>query len=242
MKKIIIYFCIAAIFLFVGTTIIFARSSSTNYVIWGDVFSIGGLESGSSASYKIQDTLGEALAWSATTTSASYGAKAGFRELYWDQYITLSLGATSVNFGTANYQESHTATHTLMIDTNAVKGFNLTVSGNTLTKGSDTITAIGSTAQPYSYNTEQFGINLVDNSSPDIGANPSGTSPIGSASSPFGTANYFAFNDTTTNTIASASTDVNLTTYTVSYLLSTAVTTQTGNYSTTLTYAATANF
>lgn len=217
-----------------------ARTESTNYIIWADVFSIGGSEIGTSTNYIIQDTLGEALIWSATTTSAGYGLKAGFREMYADQYITLAASATSIDLGTLSNLEAKTASHTLTVDTNATKGFTITVSGNTLTSGANTITAIGAITSASAPGTEQFGINLVANTSPSVGADPSGTSPIGSVADQYNLANYFAFNSG--DTIATSTTDINETTYTVSYLANININTELGSYSTTLTYAATANF
>ncbi len=219
--------------------------TSDKYIIWADVFNVGGQEDSDSASYSLQDSLGEALILSATSTAANYGLKAGFREMYPDQYLSFSSSATSIDFeGTeSGYTGGYMQSHTLTIDTNATKGFTITLSGNTLTKGSDTINAIGQVASAYNLYTEQFGFNLVDNSQPEnIGANPSGTAPIGSVSSPFNVANQYAFNDTATNIIATASNDISETTYTVSYLLSFSGFTQPGVYTTTLTFAATANF
>lgn len=239
-KKLIFYFLVISLILIFSTAISFARMSSSNYTIYADVFSVGGLETGVSTNYKVQDTLGEALIWSATTTSTTYGAKAGFREMYADQYLSFSSSATSINLGTLSNIEATTASHTLIVDTNAANGFTVTISGNTLTSGTNTIDAIGATAAASSAGSEQFGINLVANTSPSVGVNVSGTSPIGSAASQYDTANSFAFNSG--DTIASASTDINATTYTVSYVANINSNTEYGSYSTILTYAATANF
>lgn len=219
---------------------IFARMSSDNYIIYADVFSSGGSSTSTSASYSLHDTLGEALIISATSTSASYGTKAGFQEMYPDQYLSFSVGATSVALGTLSSSAVSSASHTMTVDTNSTHGFTITVSGNTLTKVGATIDAIGAIAAASNPGTEQFGINLVANTSPSVGADPSGTAPIGSAASNYDTANQFAYNSG--GTVASATTDINTTTYTVSYMANITALTQAGLYSTTLTYAATANF
>lgn len=217
-----------------------ALTQSNNYIISSDVFSIGGQETDSSANYGLQDTLGEALILSATSTSATYGLKAGFRELYPDNYLTLSASTASVELGTLSDLVATTASHTLTADTNSHGGFTITVSGGTLTSGTNTISAIGATAASSSPGSEQFGLNLVANTSPSVGANPSGTSPIGSAAGQYGGGDGFAFQSG--DTVASASVDVNATTYTVSYLANISRWTEMGTYSTTLTYAATTNF
>ncbi|MDD2807848.1 MAG: hypothetical protein PHW95_05015 [Patescibacteria group bacterium] len=217
-----------------------ARTESTNYIIWGDVFSAGGTENSQSTNYGLSDSIGEAMILSATSTSNNYGVKAGFRELYPDNYLSLSLGSTLIELGSLTTAAAKTASHTMTVDANSPLGVTITVTGSTLTNGSDLITAIGATATTSSPGTRQFGINLVANTSPSIGANPSGTSPIGSAASQYGIANHFAFNSG--DTVASAANDINPTIFTVSYLANIADGTPAGNYSTILTYAATANF
>src|SRR3989338_4223890 len=144
-------------FIFPGD--ISALTNSTNYTIYADVLGGGGFETSTSSlsEYNLQDTLGEAIVNSPTTTSNLYGIKSGFRELYADQFITLSAGATSVELGTLTDTTPATGSHTLTVDTNASNGFNITLSGSTLTSGTDTITAIGTTATASSAGTEQYG-------------------------------------------------------------------------------------
>lgn len=221
---------------------LFARTESTNYVIYADVFSAGGSEGVTSSNYGIQDTIGEAVILSATSTSSNYGIKAGFRELYADNFVTFTSGSSAVNLGTLSASAASTDSHTLVISTNATNGFSITMTASptTLTSGSDTITAIGATAAASAVGSEQFGINLAANTTPAVGANPSGTSPIGSAASQYNTANSFAFNSGAT--IASASSSINQTTFTVSYLANISSATENGTYTTTITYSATGNF
>ena len=234
------------LFFFVGALLfwpvngLLARMTSTNYIIWGDVFSSGGSEDSSSASYTIGDTLAEALILSATSTSASYGTKAGFRELYPDQFITFSLGASSVNLGILSYLETKTGSHTMVIHTNATKGYTIVLTGTTLTSGVKTIDPIPPAGSPSIVSDEQFGLNLVANTNPSVGANVSGTAPIGAAASPYNTANLFALGNGAT--VASASNDTNETTFTVSYIANVRLTTEIGNYATQLTYSATPKF
>jgi len=220
--------------------LIWARMNSTNYIIWADVFSSGGNEDSSSANYTLQDTIGEAIILSATSTSANYGIKAGFREMYADQYITLSITDTAVELGTLSSSAVKSDSHDMTVATNATNGFNAIVSGATLTSGANTITAMGAMALASALGTEQFGINLVANATPVVGANPSGTAPIGSAADQYNMADLFAF--TTGATVATSSSAISSTLFTVSYIANITATTEAGTYTTTLTYAATANF
>lgn len=240
MKTRIIFVFFIIIGLFSPAGKLGARMESANYIIWADVFSVGGLSDSSSANYSLQDTIGEAIILSATSTSADYGIKAGFWEMYADQYLTFSIPDPSINLGTLDSSVTNADSNTMVIDTNAVNGFTITVAGLTLTSGANTIDAIGATAAAATPGTEQFGINLVDNDDPNIGADPLGSAPIGSAASNYDTANLFAFNSG--DTVASASNDINETTFTVSYIANISAATESGTYTTTLTYSATANF
>ena len=226
--------------IFLPSAFILAEMNSVHYKIWADDFSSGGTENSSSTNYGIQDTIGETIILSATSTSANYGIKAGFREMYPDKYITFSLGTPSVSFGTLSTSETKTASHTMTIDTNADNGFTITVAGSTLTKGSDTVSAIGAAAAVSTPGTAQFGLNLVANTTPAVGAGPVGTAPLGAPAGVYGTANQFAFNSG--DTVASAASLVKATVFTVSYIANISSAVPAGDYATTLTYAATANY
>jgi len=239
-QKLFSSFLVLALSIFLLPIGIWARMGSTNYIIWADVFSSGGNEDSSSANYTMQDTIGEAIILSATSTSANYGIKAGFREMYADQYITLAITDTAVDLGILSASGVKTDSHDMTVDTNANNGFTVTVTGATLASGANTITAIGSTALASAVGTEQFGINLVANTSPAVGANPSGTAPIGFAADQYNAADFFAFNSG--DAVATSTIPINQTAFTVSYIANITATTEAGTYTTTLTYSATANF
>lgn len=240
-KKIIFCLLIFVVGLFLlSATVIWARMTSDGYIIFADVFSSGGDENSSSANYGLADTISEAIILSATTTSASYGLKAGFQEMYADQYLTFTIADAEIELGTLSDSAVSFDSNTMVVDTNATNGFTVTVSGDTLTSGGNTITAIGATAAASSPGTEQFGINLVDNATPDVGAAVSGTAPIGSAANQYNIADSFAFNSG--DTVATSTSDINQTTYTVSYIANIDSSTESGAYTATLVYSATANF
>jgi hypothetical protein len=215
-----------------------ARMESSNYIIESDVFSSGGNELGTSPNYTIRDTIGEDIILSATTTSANYGIKAGFRELYTDQFITLHIPDAAIDFGNLSASEVRTATHTMTVSTNATNGFTATVSGATLTKGGDTIAAIGAAETASTPGTPQFGLNLVANTG--FGANPAGSAPIGAAADHYRIADSFAFQSG--DTVATSTSAINTTTYTASYIANISSATPAGDYTTTLTYSATGSF
>ncbi len=89
--------------------------------------------------------------------------------------------------------------------------------------------------------TEQFGINLKDNTTPNTGAEPSG-SGSGAPAADYNTVDQFKFVADTTTTLASASDSTASNTFTVTYIVNASQTTEAGAYSTTITYIATGNF
>jgi hypothetical protein len=155
------------------------------------------------------------------------------------QSLTFSLGANSLNLGTLSSTAVTTGTHTFNVSTNASGGMVVTVSGVTLTSGDNTILACTSNCSSTT-NSEQFGINLVANTSPSVGSNPSCTPQIGSAATNYNTANSFRF--VSGETIANSSGSINDTTFTVSYIANITAPTEAGSYTTVLTFIATANF
>lgn len=236
MRAAFITFFLLTVFVFAVQVVSSALMSSSSYQITSDVIGVSGSESTTSTTYQIRDTIGETIATAATSSSSNYGLKSGFRQVQSVQTLTFSVSTSTLAFGDLSASSVTTATHTMSIVTNAFNGFSITVSGNTLTKGTDTITAIGATEASSSAGSEQFGINLVANTSPSVGSAPSGTSPIGSAANHYNTANRFAFQSG--NTVATSTGPVNSTTLTVSYIANISSSTEGGEYSTTLTYTA----
>ncbi len=164
-----------------------------------------------------------------------------------DQSISFAINATSISFGTlsssaARYANtstgsgSETIAHTLAVGTNAPSGYTITVQGATLTSAqnnANTITAIGGTPATSSTGTEQFGIYATKSG----GVN-------GTIATPYATASSFGYDATaaTATTFASGTTSTATETYSLSDLANIAAVTEAGNYSTNLTYVATANF
>ena len=242
LKRLPSLFWLAIVLLFFPCSLLLARMTSDNYIIFGDVIGSGGTSTSTSATYGLHDTIAEALILSATTTSSSYGIKAGFQELYPDQFVTLSTGATSVEFGTLDVLNVKTGSHTMTIDSNAGNGVTITVSGATLSSSDlvNTITAIGGTPTASTAGSEQFGINLVANTLPSIGANRSGTAPLVSVANNYNTTNLFTYSSG--NTVATSTIDTNSTVFTVSYIANISATTEPGWYYATLVYSAIGNF
>lgn len=153
-----------------------------------------------------------------------------------------TISGTSVSFGTFSSGSPSSGTSVMAASTNGAGGYSITVNGSTLTcsgcSGTPTIAAL-STQTASSAGSAQFGLNLKDNATPDVGAEVSGTGS-GTATANYGTANQYRF--VTADSVASASGATNANTFTVSYLVNVPGSQAAGSYSATMTYIATATF
>ena len=155
--------------------------------------------------------------------------------------LTFAIGSNSVALGTLTTASAGSGTHSLSIATNAPGGFAVTYNGATLTSGSDTIDAYGTTGAASSAGTEGFGINLRDNTTPNVGTNVTQNAGTCSYASNYGTVDTFSFQASTTTSVATAAAAADCV-YTVAYVANISSVTAAGSYSTALTYIATATF
>lgn len=151
-----------------------------------------------------------------------------------------TIAGSSVSLGTLTASSTGSGTSVMAASTNATSGYAITINGATLTSGANTIDAItaGSGAAS-SQGSEQFGINVRDNATPNVGTDPTDTTNL-SYGTGYGTVDSFKF--VTGNTVVSKSAASNSTAFTVSYIANVAGTTEPGTYSGTYTYIATATF
>ncbi len=149
-----------------------------------------------------------------------------------------NITGTAVNLGTFSPASTNTGTSLMSASTNAGSGYAITVNGTTLTSGSNTIPALAvQTAS--SVGVSQFGMNLVANTTPSVGANVSG-SGSGSVTANYGTTNLFRF--VTGDIVGNASVSTNANLYTSSYIVNVAGSQAAGLYTATFTYICTATF
>jgi hypothetical protein len=143
-----------------------------------------------------------------------------------------------IDLGELSKTQATKASSELVVATNAAYGFSVTLAGTTLTSGNNTVPAlVAPTASDPG--TGQFGINLRNNSSPSIGADPTGPGAASVAAS-YNTPNLFRFQQSDT-VIQSAGTSDNKK-FTVSYLTNVSDTQAAGYYATTITFICLANF
>lgn len=156
--------------------------------------------------------------------------------------VTVAVNCTSANGSFLNFGElSTTQTRFLSSEfsgaTNDPGGFSTSLSGITMTSGSNVIPAL-TLAQPSQPGTSQFGMNLRANTLPAVGQEPQG---LGTSNPlpPVDTPNLFAFNN---QVITNSTIPTDFRKFTASYIVNISSSQRPGVYNTTLTYIAVAAF
>jgi hypothetical protein len=160
--------------------------------------------------------------------------------------LTFSISDNSVGFGALSAVGARYATgdtlgtgseptnaHTIIASTNATNGYVITVLGTTLASGGNSVSAISGGPVALSTGSEQFGIRTTAS-----GGSGSVSSPYNGSAGNYG---YSATPTTPTN-FATASGLTTATTYNVNYAANISSLTESGNYSTSLTYIMTSTF
>lgn len=208
------------------------QSSSTNYQVNEVFFGNGGELNACSSSYCSKQSAGEMTVGNAS--SAAFSTQAGFNTDR-EPYLAFSVTGGTTDLGVLTTGSAATATGTFAVKTYLAGGYVVkTVSDppkNTLPNQPTLANLTTPTAS--SPGTEQFGINLVANTSPtNFGANPiqvpDGTFSFGSVASGYNTANLFKY--VKGDTIAQSSRSTGETDFTISYLYNISNVTAAGEY------------
>jgi hypothetical protein len=229
--------CLVVVCLIASTAIANALQSN-NYQF--DETSLGGLglTNGASANYQALQSGG--ILGLGNSASNTLQVNNG-HETTNDPALTFSVDNGSVNFGNFSPGSAATSTSSFEVIDYTSFGYIVQVFGTPPTNGTHTIAAMSTTA-PSQAGVEQFGMNLVANTSPiSLGANPNhGQFGFGSASSNYGTSNNYRF--VSGETIASAPKSSGDTIYTISYIVNVDDFTPGGQYSGNQTILCTATF
>lgn len=206
----------------------YARITTYSDASWSTPVDTGVVASSTATQITLTGTMDESLVF-CTGTSIT-GTNCG------------TVAGSSVNFGTFSSTSTSSGTSVMAASTNGVSGYVITMNGSTLTcsacSGSPTIGALA--AQTASTTgTAQFGANLRDNATPNIGTDPSG-SGTGTYTANYGTADQYRFVTADSVASAAASTDANA--FTVSYIVNVPGSQPAGAYTAVMTYIATATF
>ncbi len=208
-------------------------SSSASYQINESFLGPTGLLQGTSGSYDLRSGTGGDIGIGGSS-SLTYDQAAGFNTTS-EPRLAFAVNTSSVNLGSLSTSLAATATGSFSVLNYTSYGYIVQIIGSTPTNGSHNLSAMsGSGSSPGS---EQFGINLVNNATPDVGADPvqvpSGTFAFGSAASNYNTADNFRYSSGAT--IAQATETSGETDFTISFLTNISTITPNGNYQGTLT-------
>lgn len=217
--------------LLVGTgTHVFAQSTSTNYRVEETFFGSGGELDASSSNYKARQSAGELTVGNAA--SNNYQFQAGFNTSD-EPVLEFAVNGGIYDLGVLDASAPGAVTATFTVRNYLSSGYVVIVNGTspTLSDGMHTLAAMSSLAGS-SPGTEQFGINLTNNSNPDIGADPAqipdNTFGSGAAVSGYNSQNMFKFVDG--DTVAFSPRSSGQTNYALSIIANVARETPAGQY------------
>ncbi len=186
-----------------------------------------GLTFSQSANYRSSQSTG--VLGIGNSASASFQTYAGNITTS-DPTLSFAINTTTVSFGSFSPGAAAVSTAAFQVIDYTSYGYIVQVIGNPpVSSSGHTISAMTSTG-PSQAGIEQFGINLVANTSPvSLGSNPDhGQYGFGSATSNYGTSNNYRF--VSGETIASAPKSSGETIYTISYIINVNSLTPSGQY------------
>ncbi|MBA3758561.1 hypothetical protein H0X10_02940 [Candidatus Saccharibacteria bacterium] len=211
---------------------VFAQSSSsTNYRVDQTIFGTGGELDAVSGTYRARQTAGELTI--GNTASLNYQAYAGFNTTD-EPFIEFVVTAANIDLGYLNPSSVSTASGSFYVRAWQASGYVVRTESDppaNVSNPAQTIAPLGSPTAS-SPGTEQFGINLKDNSAPDVGAElqqvPDATFSFGQVESGYDTINQFKYNKG--DVIARSVKSTSVTIYTMSYIFNISDTTESGQY------------
>jgi hypothetical protein len=181
--------------------------------------------------YRARQTAGELTI--GQTDSANFRAFAGFNTTD-EPYIEFVVTASNIDLGYLDTNAVSTANGIFYVRAWQADGYVVRTMSDppaNTSNSSQTITPLASPTAS-SPGTEQFGINLVNNSNPDIGTDPvqspDGTFSFGTVSTGYGTVNSFKY--VKGDPIAESAESTSATVYTISYIFNINDNTEAGEY------------
>ncbi len=211
---------------------------SNSYRFDETVIGGGGLIQSSSASFQTLSEISDLGV--GNTASSNYQIESGSVTTN-DPALAFSVSGTPTFTTAFSPSTAATATTTFTVSNYTSYGYVVQLFGTPPTNGGHTITALasGGTSSP---GNEQFGLNLVANTSPiSFGTNPNhGLFAFGSAATNYDTPNTYRF--VSGETIASAPKSSGVTTYTISYMVNVSSITPGGQYNSPQTLVVTGTY
>jgi hypothetical protein len=149
-----------------------------------------------------------------------------------------SIDSFFIDLGEFSDASTTTASSQILVATNAENGYATRIRGTTLTSGNNTIPALTSPSTSQ-IGASQFGLNLRNNTNPNVGANPSGPGTANPTAN-YNTPNQFMFEDN--SAIANSPIPSSFRKFTISYITNIHGDQAPGRYSTTMSFITLANF
>lgn len=206
------------------------QSCSTNYGVTETFFGSGGELNACSSHYCSKQSLGETTV--GNTKGTSYQAQAGFNTNR-EEYLQFTINAATVDLGVLNSATTATGTATFSVEAYLANGYQVVTTADPPTNNSY-VMHTPSTPTASAVGTEQFGINLVANTSPAISGSanpvqvPDGTFSYGQAAPGYDTPNLFKY--TKGDVVASSTKSSGETDFTISYIMNISGMTPGGHY------------
>lgn len=208
----------------------FAQSASSSYKVEESFFGTGGELDASSSNYKAKQSAGELTAGNAA--SNNYQFQGGFNTSD-EPVLEFAVNGGTYDLGILDASVTGAVMATFTVRNYLSSGYVVKVNGSTpsLSDGTHNLSAMSAAASS-DPGTEQFGVNVVDNGNPDIGASPTqvpdGTFAFGNAITGYDTPNMFKFVDG--DTIAFSAKSSGQTNYALSIIANVARETPAGQY------------
>ena len=143
------------------------------------------------------------------------------------------------DMGTLSESSTLKAQSQMAVGTNASGGFAITANGGSMSAGSNVIDSLATPAESRQ-GTNQFGINLVANNSPQVGSDPEGTWANAVPSADYGQPNRYKY--VSGDTVAYSPNVSLMKKFTVSYIVNASPSLKPGVYTTTINYIASGRF
>lgn len=201
-------------------------SSSKNYQMVEGQFGVGSSNEGCSGQYCSKTTIGELGGTSGETTDAFGTAQ------YDEPTLQMIVSSSNSNLGVLTTERTATKTMTVQIRNYLSGGYVLQIIGNSPKYDGHTLTT-PTTPTVSTPGTEQFGMNVVANTTPSVGKNPvqvpDNNGVFGEAAPGYNEANKFKY--TSGDTIARSVKNSGGADYIISMIVNISSTTPSGQYS-----------
>ena len=210
---------------------------SNSYRFDESVIGVGGMGEASSTNYKAVEDVGSLAV--GNSSSSNFQVEAGTKTTH-DPTLSFKINTANLNLGEFTASGPTTASASFTVSNYTSYGYVVQIVGTPPKNGNHTIDPLTTTSASQA-GVDQFGVNLVANTAPLVGANPdNGQFGFGSAASNYATPNMYRF--VNGETIAKAEKSSGETNYTLSYLVNVESLTPGGKYTSNQTLIVTGTY